>query len=581
MKLHWYIHDEHCVSVETGAGRTTPAIEWRTEALRRVSAGWDRKPDRHTIEVWLRGGLPESGSLETFESHALRTIAERGLEIGTGTIHDWVWGNANWEYPGALRFERGEDAGKNAEPDGHTSLDEAEIGKRLRNAAAEADRVGQARRHHNTDRKCSLSGARGKMAVHIDQDGRIWAPRGRSLSTWIVKIENQPQWPGEAGVESVCQRALTHLDIDAATTRARVIDGVPVVMSRRSDRDLVEGKVVAKHQEDWLQAYGKPPPFKSDDRGPDLGFRSLYAILRRYGDDAQTTQVTRLLAAACAMCNGDLHRKNIGIAHGPPDAPFEAKLAPVYDFSTQCGVPRTGDHLCIAIAGMTRAWDVDQARWRTLAEQCRLDPDETVKTVAETALEAPEALATAREEARRDDEWREPEIVEQRIESTIETALRYAEICQAKSRPRDRRHGTKKASNPGDDHPDNLVKLTSRGPAITRSAVIAGDRLNEQQPEQPRTSNVAVEAERALSETKQAEPGQTHQSAERPREGPERKPRTSDTAGRPRTVQVPGARPAARTESRGAVPASRQRHRGVLPPPTRGSALPSPKEPVR
>ena len=431
MKLLWYIHDKHCLTVETGAGRKTPAIEWRAEALRRVSAGWDREPDRHTIEMWLRGALPENGSLETFESHGLRTIAERGLEIGTGTIHDWVWGNAHWEYPGAVRFERAEDTKSPRPSDGYTPLDETELGERLRNAANEADRMRQWRTREDTHRKSSLPGARGKIAVHIDEAGRTCAPKGRSLSTWIVKVENQPEWPGEAGVESVCQRALTYLGIDAARTTARIIDGIPVVMSQRSDRTVAGGKVVAKHQEDWLQAYGKPPPFKSDERGPDLGFRSLYAILRRYGDEAQTKQVTRLIAAACAMCNGDLHRKNIAIAHGPPEEPFGAKLAPVYDFSSQCGVARTGDHLTIAVAGMIRAGEVDESRWHMLAEQCRLDPEETARTAAETALHTAEALAAAREQAKGDDEWREPKIVEQRIESSIRAAQKYARICQA------------------------------------------------------------------------------------------------------------------------------------------------------
>ena len=190
IKLRWYIYDAHCLTMETGGGQTAPSIEWRAEALRQVSAGWDRPPDRRTIELWLRGALPENGNLETFESHALRNIAERGLEIGTGTIHDWAWGNAHWEYPGALRLEREEDAGNARDPDGYNGVSESEIGDRLRRAADEADRV------------------------------------------------------------------------------------------------------------------------------------------------SATRQATRLLAAACAMCNGDLHRKNIALAHGPHDEPFRVRLAPVYDFSS-------------------------------------------------------------------------------------------------------------------------------------------------------------------------------------------------------------------------------------------------------
>ena len=403
-------------------------MEWRSGSLRRVSAGWDRDPERHTIDLWLRGALPENGAYETFEAHALRTIADRGLEIGAGTIHDWAWGNADWEYPGALRLEREEDAGQTREPDGYTHVDAEEVGRRLRQAAEESDRVRRLRRETASHRKSSLSGAQGKIALHIDQHGRWQVPTGRSLSTWIVKVENRPDWPGEAGVESICQRALVHLGLEAAPTTAQVIDGIPVVMSQRSDRVIDQGTVVARHQEDWLQAFGKNLGFRHDEHGPALGFNSLYAIVRRYGDEAELRQITRLLAAACAMCNGDLHRKNVGLAHGPMDQPFRIRLAPIYDFSSQCGVPRTGDALTIGIAGTTRAWDVDERTWRELARECRLDPEETVLTVRETASQAADALATAREEARGDDEWKEPQITDQRIEAVISAARKYAKI---------------------------------------------------------------------------------------------------------------------------------------------------------
>lgn len=439
MKLRWYIHDRHCLTVETGGGHALPEIEWTGEALRRVSAGWDRAPDRHTIEMWLRGAIPENGSLETFERRAHRTFEARNIRVGSGTVHDWVWGDADWEYPGALRFERAEDEGTTHEPDGYTPINEAELGDRLREVAEEADRVRRARPRRRHNPKSSLSGARGKIAIHIDDNERMYLPMGKSLSSWIAKVEHRHEWPGEAGLESICQRALLYLEIDSAVTTARVINGIPTVMSKRSDRVIQQGIVVARHQEDWLQAYGKGPGFKYDEGGQDSGYASLYAILRRYAEkpDAETKQITRVLAAACAMCNGDLHRKNIAIAHGPTTSELRVKLAPIYDFSSQAGAHGTGDNLTIRIAGMMRAWEVDENRWRKLAEQCRLDPDDTIKTARETALYAPEALATARAECRDTDEWQDAKVVEQRVDDTIRVAERYARILRgdAQSKP--------------------------------------------------------------------------------------------------------------------------------------------------
>ena len=211
---------------------------------------------------------------------------------------------------------------------------------------------------------------------------------------------------------------------------------------------MQQNAVVATHQEDWLQAWGKGPGFKDDDHGPDHGYDSLYAIMRRYGDEAAIGQITRLIAATCALCNGDLHRKNVALAHGPPDEPFRIRLAPVYDFSSQCGARRTGDNLSIGVAGMIRAWEVDEAKWRKLAERCRLDAAQTVATAKEVAAQAPEALATAREEGREDDEWKNPEAVERRLESTIKAARRYAQILRVRDAGR-RTHEASETTAPG------------------------------------------------------------------------------------------------------------------------------------
>ena len=41
------------------------------------------------------------------------------------------------------------------------------------------------------------------------------------LHTWIAKREDDPKLPGEAGVESICQRALALAGVAAAPRRGR------------------------------------------------------------------------------------------------------------------------------------------------------------------------------------------------------------------------------------------------------------------------------------------------------------------------------------------------------------------------
>ena len=192
MKLRWRIHGTHCLTVDTGGGRALPRIEWRGEALRRVSAGWNRDPERHTIEHWLDGALPENGTRQAFERRALALFAERDIEIGKGTVYDHVWANADWEFPGAITFDHEEDRSERHEPDGYVALDEKETGERLRDAAAEAELARTLRPRREQPSKSALSGAQGKIGVHIDEKGQFGLPRGRSLSTRIIKVENRP-----------------------------------------------------------------------------------------------------------------------------------------------------------------------------------------------------------------------------------------------------------------------------------------------------------------------------------------------------------------------------------------------------
>ena len=455
MKLRWLIHGTHCLTIETGGGRTLAEIEWRGGDLRRVSAGWERTPSRLTLEHWLRGALPENGSFEAFENQAKTELRERDIDVGDGTIHDRVWANADWEYPGAITFEREEDKRKSEKRDEHLKADEAEIGERLRDAADQADRARRLRlRSSSRGSKSALSGAQGKIGVHIDENEQMYLPQGNALSTWIIKVENRPdEWPEEAGVESVCERALEYLGIEAATTFARIIDGVPVVMSRRSDRETEQGRVVARHQEDWLQAYGKSSGWKYDTGSrSDSGYASLYAILRRYAADPEheQRQLTRVLATTCAMANSDLHRKNLGLLHGRASEPFHVRLAPIYDFSSQCGGERAGDELNIRIGGVKRAWEVKEAQWRSLARQCRLDEQTVLETVRQIALCAPDAVAAAREEYRENNEYRDPSAMEKRIDAVIQSAERYARVMGMKDggKPKPRESVQRKRNKP-------------------------------------------------------------------------------------------------------------------------------------
>ena len=263
---------------------------------------------------------------------------------------------------------------------------------------------------------------RGKLGLTRTGDGRWAIARGDSLNTWIAKHEHREGLPGEAGLEAVCQRALALVRIPAATTEARVFDGRQAVLSRRSDRrQHADGRVHARHQEEWIQAACHPPDDKYDNgRGPGPQWPDAYRLLRERSarPEADTARLTRILAAAWILGNGDLHRRNLGFLHAAAGDPPAIGLAPLYDASSAAGT-RYHRGLAVGMAGVTRPEQVTPARWVGHSAACGIPADVTLATLDDLFRTLPDALATARDRARDVDETVSRAAVDRRVEATI------------------------------------------------------------------------------------------------------------------------------------------------------------------
>ncbi len=396
------------------------------DTVRRISCAlWD-EATIGKLRLWLDDCLPENGARESYRQRAIeQAIREEREGREPGTI-ELLAANTGKEYPGAIGFTRpGED------PDeaggGYERVSDAEIGARVEDAHVIAMGRGRTGLREYSGRGTSLSGMRGKIGI-VWREGRGWCiPTGRSLSTWIVKHEDNRRLPGEAGVEAIVQRTMAYLGVPAAKTRSRVFAGVQSVLSERSDRKTREGTTVTVHQEEFSQAAGWPGTLKEETglRGEPL-WPALYTLLRQYGaseGQEQCERVTRLLAASWILGHGDLHRRNIGITHDLTHATPKIRLAPIYDASSCIGVGILRAELAIGIAKQKRLSGIGQRQWEAHARECGERREGVLTLVEEVMRNAPLALAQAREDARTEDENR----VQTEVDRRVDGMLRYGQ----------------------------------------------------------------------------------------------------------------------------------------------------------
>jgi serine/threonine-protein kinase HipA len=108
--------------------------------------------------------------------------------------------------------------------------------------------------------------------------------------------------------------------------------GHPTILSRRYDRDVVEGVVTRLHQEDFAQALGLPASLKYERRGtPERSFNAaaVHRLLRQTAVPALAVrEFLKLTLFNACVGNADNHAKNHSLLYLGGPAPL---LAPAYD----------------------------------------------------------------------------------------------------------------------------------------------------------------------------------------------------------------------------------------------------------
>ena len=193
----------------------------------------------------------------------------------------------------------------------------------------------------------------------------------------------------------------------------------------RSDRylDPESGTARPRHQEEFCQACGWPSALKYDwGRKEEPRWEAAYAILRRCNPNPSSAQamLTRTLAACWAIGHTDLHRRNLGFLHAPPDDPFGVDIAPMYDVSSGIGVEQIVQfRMAIGIARQAAFDGIGPVQWLEHARTAEQDPAAVLAIVSHTLQDLPDALADARRLARQEDENRNQGAVDSRAERLL------------------------------------------------------------------------------------------------------------------------------------------------------------------
>jgi len=241
----------------------------------------------------------------------------------------------------------------------------------------------------------SLAGVQSKLAVALDERGRICIPMNGSPSTHILKPD-APRLLGSVQNEAFCLTLARRMKIPTPGVTTGRAGKRAYLLVRRFDRTEVSGRWRRLHQEDFCQALGKTPSAKYEAnqtgiRGPAL--KDMFELTRRNMPSMDIVQLVDMVLFNVLACNTDAHAKNYGIMIRGSGA----SIAPMYD--VMCGEvwENVTKNLAQKIAGKSRGDQLNGRDWHQFALECGLNPKQVldrVRTLARSALAEAEAAAS-------------------------------------------------------------------------------------------------------------------------------------------------------------------------------------------
>jgi serine/threonine-protein kinase HipA len=232
----------------------------------------------------------------------------------------------------------------------------------------------------------SLAGVQTKLAVAVDDTGRICIPMNGSPSTHILKPDSV-RLPGSVQNEAFCLALARRLKIPTPSITTGRAGKRTYLLLQRYDRTVVGGRWRRLHQEDYCQALGKPPSakYESNQTGiPGATLSDMLDITRRHMPPTDIVRLLDMVVFNVLACNTDAHAKNYSVIIRGSGL----SLAPMYD--VMCGEvwENVSKKLAHKIAGKNRGEHLKRRDWLLFARECGLNPRQVLERVSTLAASA-------------------------------------------------------------------------------------------------------------------------------------------------------------------------------------------------
>ena len=232
----------------------------------------------------------------------------------------------------------------------------------------------------------SLAGAQTKLAVAVDDEGRVCIPMNGSPSTHILKPDAPRLWGGVQN-EAFCLTLARRMKIATPNLTTGQAGNRTYLLVQRYDRANIGQRWRRLHQEDYCQALGKPPSAKYESNQTGIGgptLKDMFEVTRRYMPPTDIVRLVDMVVFNVLACNTDAHAKNYSImirGNG-------VSLAPMYD--VMCGEvwENVTKNLAQKIAGKSWGDYLKGRHWQRFARECGLNPKQVVDRVGVLARNA-------------------------------------------------------------------------------------------------------------------------------------------------------------------------------------------------
>lgn len=245
----------------------------------------------------------------------------------------------------------------------------------------------------------SLAGAQPKIALHQLSDGSWAVPQDATPTTHILKPA-AGTFSRLDVVEQLTMRAAALLGLEVANSELTRIGDWDVFVTRRYDRQEVDGTWHRIHQEDFCQALSVSPAKKYQHRDGGPGASDMATLVRSLPFEADRREAGEGLYRAfvfntVAGCT-DAHAKNYSVLLNGN----RAQLSPLYDLATYAPYwdEDSSIDLAMSVKGEYRLQKISKQMLISTSTQFGVEADAAQSIVEHYCGGMVEAFEAAREE---------------------------------------------------------------------------------------------------------------------------------------------------------------------------------------